>query len=60
MRKAFGIITLALICSGVMAQVDLGVRAGLNVSNFKTSEILIPDFYTTGTYINVYFKRFHR
>ena len=43
MRKAFGIITLALIGSGVMAQVDLGVRAGLNISNFKTDEVLIPD-----------------
>lgn len=43
MRKVFWILTLALVSSGVMAQVDLGVRAGLNISNFKTSEILIPD-----------------
>ena len=34
---------MALFCMCAASQLDLGVRAGLNISNFRTSEILIPD-----------------
>lgn len=44
MKKLSGIFILMIASMGIMAQVDLGIRAGLNVSNFKASEIVTSDY----------------
>ena len=40
MKKLIFLLLLGMLASGLFAQLGLGVKAGLNVSNFKSSEVL--------------------
>ena len=44
MKRTILFITLTAVIQGVMAQIDLGLKAGLNISNFKSSEVLTQDY----------------
>ena len=44
MKKVFVLVLFAMAALSMTGQIDLGVKAGLNISNFKTSEILTNDY----------------
>jgi len=44
MKRILILTALAVYALGTMAQIDLGVKAGLNISNFKSSEVLTQDY----------------
>jgi hypothetical protein len=44
MKKLIVLVLFTLIAHCMMGQIDLGVKAGINISNFKTNEVLTTDY----------------
>jgi hypothetical protein len=44
MKRIILISTLAIMSLSMFAQLDFGIKAGLNISNVKASEVLTDDY----------------